>query len=172
MRPTTAPASAPSVVDVSENRTVDPNSVRTRKLGLSPPALWGLAALGVPRVVAHDLDLVGPELNMVLVFAPPLVWLVVALARRVPSPLATLSVVGLAYGVLLAVTHQLLWTHAFDGGAPTLGGNLAGTLSPAWEQVVVRGFACVSSLATGLAVGAVTGVVAWALSSVRSRTRS
>lgn len=157
---------------MSENRTVDRNSVRTRRLGLSPPAVWGLAVLGVPRVVAHDLDLVGPELNTVLVFAPPLVWLVVVLARRVPSPLATLSVIGLAYGVLLAVTHQLLWSHAFDGDAPTLGGNLAGTLSPVWEQVVVRGFACVSSLVTGLAVGAVTGVVAWALSSVRSRTRS
>lgn len=144
---------------------------RGRRFGLSPLAVWGLAALGVPRVVAHDLSLVGPELNLVLVFAPPLAWLAVVCGRRVATPLPALSMVGLAYGVLLAVTHQVLWEQAFADGLPTLGGDLAGTLSPLWEDVLVRGFAVVSSVATGLGVGVATGVVAWVLVRVRQRLR-
>lgn len=142
-----------------------------RRLGLSPLGVAALALLAVPRVIAHDLGLVDPGFNLVLVFAPPLVWLVVVLARRVPSPLTTLSAVGLGYGVLLAITHQLLWGEAFGGDVPTLGGSLAGTLSPGWEEVVLRGFACVSSVVTGFLVGVVTGVVAWGLATVPALTR-
>ncbi|MGW9307802.1 hypothetical protein ACWGRK_09245 [Saccharomonospora azurea] len=54
-----------------------------RRLGLSPLAVAALALLAVPRVIAHDLGLVDPGFNLVLVFALPLVWLVVVLARRV-----------------------------------------------------------------------------------------
>ncbi|GGS34162.1 hypothetical protein [Actinokineospora fastidiosa] len=136
------------------------------RLGLSPLVVVLLAVLGVPRVVAHDLALVGPGVNAVLVFAPPLVWLAVVMARRVPNPLLTLTVVGVCYGVLLAVTHQLLWGHAFTE-APALGGALAGALSPGAEAAVLRVFAVISSLVTGTAVGAVTGAVAWALGRVR-----
>ncbi|OQO89623.1 hypothetical protein B1813_22175 [Saccharomonospora piscinae] len=142
---------------------------RGRGLGLSWPMLCGLAALGVPRVVAHDLDLVGPVVNSVLVFLPPLVWLVVVVARSVPSPLRTLAAVGLVYGVLLAATHQLLWQRAFEGESPVLGGNLAGALPPEWEAVVVRVFAGGSSVVTGVAVGVVTGLVAWGVSALLGR---
>ncbi|WP_017556082.1 hypothetical protein [Nocardiopsis baichengensis] len=123
----------------------------------------GLALLGVPRVIAHDLEVVGPAANALLVWAPLTVWVVVALWRRVPNPLLTLLAVGVAYGVLLGVTHQVLWAWAFDT-PPALGGNLQGVLPPAVEALVVRGFSLVSSLAVGTLVGTGCGVVAWLVS--------
>ncbi|WP_232376423.1 hypothetical protein [Amycolatopsis aidingensis] len=137
-------------------------SMRAR-LGISPWLAGGLAVLGVPRVIAHDLGLVGPVLNAVLVFLPIAIWAAVVLWQRVPNPLRTLTAVGLVYGVLLAVTHQLLWTEAFGDSPPSLGGNLAGVLAPAAEGVLLRVFAFGSSLVTGLAVGAATGAVCWVL---------
>lgn len=134
-----------------------------RGTGLAPLGVLGLAALGVPRAVAHDLDLVGPAVNSVLVFAPIVVWIAVVWWRRAPNPLLALLAVGLAYGVLLGATHQVLWTWAFEGSPPSLGGNLAGVLSPAVEAAVVRTFAFFGSVATGVAVGAVSGAAAWIL---------
>ncbi|WP_340682587.1 hypothetical protein LCL61_28485 [Amycolatopsis coloradensis] len=132
-------------------------------LGISRPGILGLAALGVPRVVAHDLGLVGPVGNALLVFVPLAIWLAIVLWHRVPNPFLTLLMVGLVYGVLLGVTHQLLWTEAFPGGPPSLGGNLTGMLPPSSEAVVLRIFAFGSSLFTGLLTGAASGAVAWLL---------
>lgn len=136
---------------------------------------WGILALVVlaaPRVVLHDLDLVheGTVVNAVLVFVPPLVWIVTVVAWRVSRPLLTLVLVGLWYGVVLLVTHQLLWQSSLGGRDVSLGGNLAG-LDPVLQQLVVRGFAAVSSLATGLLVGTVTGLVAWGVSAAAGRVR-
>ena len=120
----------------------------------------------------HDLDLVheGTVVNAVLVFVPPLVWIVTVVAWRVSRPLLTLVLVGLWYGVVLLVTHQLLWQSSLGGRDVSLGGNLAG-LNPVLQQLVVRGFAAVSSLATGLLVGTVTGLVAWGVSAAAGRVR-
>ncbi|PXY32821.1 hypothetical protein BAY60_08475 [Prauserella muralis] len=127
--------------------------------GLSPLAVAGLAVLAVPRAVLHDLDAAGPALNAVLVFAPPVVWVLVVLALRVPSPMRALLAVGLVYGLLLAVTHQVLWSESFTE-EPTLGGNLVGVLDPGTETVLLRAFAFVSSVVTGTVVGALAGAVA------------
>lgn len=133
------------------------------RLGLPVVGIIGLALLGVPRVVAHDLDLVGAVGNAFLVWAPLTVWVAVALWRRVPNPLLTLVAVGAAYGVLLAVTHQVTWAWAFDT-PPALGGNLEGALPPAAEELLMRGFSFVSSLVVGTLVGTGCGVVAWLVS--------
>jgi hypothetical protein len=129
----------------------------SRWAGMPWTWIWGLALLGVPRVVAHDLRLVGPVVNAVLVFAPIAVWLAVVLWRRVPNAFVALLVVGACHGVLLAVTHQLLWAQSFGGVAP----RLDSVLPSGAEQVVLRIFAALSSLVTGTAVGAATGAVAW-----------
>ena len=47
--------------------------------------------------------------------------------------------------------------------APRLGGALA-DLSPMVQQVILRGFAALSSLVTGTIVGAIGGLIAWAVS--------
>jgi hypothetical protein len=128
-------------------------------LGVSPLVVLGLALLGVPRVVAHDLALVGPVVNVLLVFVPIAVWIGFVLVKRVPNPFLTLLAVGVVYGVLLAVTHQLLWADAFAGDPPSLGGNLAGVLPTAGEAGVLRVLAFGSSLVTGAFTGVASGVV-------------
>lgn len=129
--------------------------------GLRLVEVCALASLGVPRVVAHDLDLVGPAVNALLVFVPIAIWVGYVWWRRVP-PLRALIAVGCAYGVVLAATHQILWTVAFDE-PPRLGGTLEGQLSPGVEDMVLRGLSVGSSLLTGVALGVMTGAIAWLL---------
>lgn len=150
--------------------TTDCSSVVASKRGAFRLALtFGLAVLGAPRVILHDLDVIdeGDAVNLVLVAAPLVTWVLAAVATRVPNPLRALTLVGAAYGAVLAVTHQLLWDRAFEHDPPRLGGNLEGELTPAVEELVLRGFAVASSLTTGLVLGAVCGLVARVLA--RSR---
>ncbi|GAB3759487.1 hypothetical protein [Microlunatus parietis] len=146
----------------------------TRRLTAGMPivALIGLALLAVPRVVLHDLGIIeeGTFVNLLFVFVPPVIWIVVVLTRRVPNPFLTLLIIGALYGVFLAITHQLLWDLSWAGSPPTLGGNLS-TLPPAAHAAITRGFAVISSLLTGLIVGAVTGLAGWLISRISGRIR-
>jgi hypothetical protein len=101
-----------------------------------------------------------------LVFVPLALWVGVVLRRRVPNPLLTLTVVGFAYAVMLAVVHQIFWGVAF-GDMPSLGGNLEGVLAPGVEAAVFRVSVFFSSLVTGTMVGVVTGAVALAIERLR-----
>ncbi|WP_433701056.1 hypothetical protein [Nocardiopsis sp. CA-288880] len=136
-------------------------------LGLPLVAVIGLALLAAPRVVLHDLGLIqeGTFVNALFVFVPLVVWIAAAVLARVPNPFLTLLVVGAFYGVFLALGHQLLWNVAWEGDPPALGGNLA-DLPPLAHAVVIRGFAVVGSLVTGVVVGAVTGLVARGLAAL------
>ncbi len=129
-----------------------------RGLGLSLPMVILLAAIAAIRVPLHDLGIVqeGSAAAWLLVFVPLAVWVGVVLQRRVPNPLLTLTVVGFAYAVMLAVVHQVFWDAAF-------GGNLEGVLAPGVEAAVFRASAFFSSLVTGTMGGAVTGAVAWVI---------
>jgi hypothetical protein len=135
-----------------------------RGLGLSLPMIVLLAAIAAIRVPLHDLGIVqdGSAAGL-LVFVPLAVWVGVVLQRQVPNPLLTLTVVGFAYAVMLAIIHQLFWGAAFGGDSPSLGGNLEGVLAPGVEATVFRVSAFFSSLVTGTLVGALTGAVAWAI---------
>ncbi|OLT24974.1 hypothetical protein BJF83_05665 [Nocardiopsis sp. CNR-923] len=130
-------------------------------LGLPLPVLVLLALLAVPRVVLHDLSVIAPAtfVNWLLVVVPPLVWIAVVLIWKVPNPFVTLLVVGIIYGVLLALGHQLLWGQAFGDDPPTLGGNLS-DLAPGAQALIIRGFSVLSSLVTGTIVGALAGLAA------------
>lgn len=141
--------------------------------GLSTLGAIALAALAVPRVVAHDLSWVssGSLANVLLVFVPLVIWLAALLVVRVDRPLVAGATIGLAYGVMLAVAHQILWNRAFEDDPPELGGNLEGELPGVVEDVVLRGFGVMSSLATGLLVGAVVGGLAWLIDRARSNRR-
>lgn len=145
---------------------------KRHRLGLPFVALVGLALLAVPRVVLHDLDLIaeGTPLNALFVFVPVIIWIGVAWAVRVPNPFLTLLVVGALYGVFLALGHQLLWNVNAGGAQPQLGGNLS-DIDPVLEAVIFRVFATISSLFTGVIVGAISGLVAWGLSAITRRAR-
>ncbi|MEU4421707.1 hypothetical protein AB0F81_13870 [Actinoplanes sp. NPDC024001] len=136
--------------------------------------IWRLAVplglLAAPRAIFHDLDLVreGTLVNAALVFVPLLIWIVVA-ARRAARPFLTLLAAGGVYGACLALVHNVFWSRAFEGDPPALGGNLAGRLSPGAEDLLFRGAMSVTSLFTGLAVGAVCGAVAWGVTRLLRR---
>jgi hypothetical protein len=140
-----------------------------RKLGLSVTAIVLLAAIAAIRVPLHDLGIVpdGSIVAGLLVLVPLAIWLVVVLRQRVPNPFLALVAVGLAYGVMLAVIHQVFWGTAFAGNPPALGGNLEGVLAPGMEAFLFRTSAFFSSLVTGTLVGAVAGAVAWAIERLR-----
>src|SRR3712207_9355741 len=97
-----------------------------RGLGLSLPMVILLAAIAAIRVLLHDLGIVdeGSAAAWLLVFVPLALWVGVVLLRGVPNPLLALTAVGLAYGVMLAVIHQMLWGAAVGGDVPSLGGHL------------------------------------------------
>ena len=136
-----------------------------RKLGLPVSVIILLAAIAAIRVPLHDLGIV-PDRSVVaglLVFVPLTIWLIVVLRRPIPNPFFALTAVGLAYGVMLAIIHQLLWTAAYDGNSPSLGGNLKGVLAPGLEVVIFRTSAFFSSVVTGTILGAIVGAIAWVI---------
>ena len=140
--------------------TTAPEPVRRRPFGLPIIAIIGLALLAVPRLVLHDLGLIheGTFVNLVLVIAPVVVWILVAVLAKVPNAFLTVLMIGVCYGVFLAIGHQLLWGIAFAD-------------NPAVHPFVIRVFAVISSLGTGIVVGAVAGLLAWGLSAL-ARPRS
>jgi hypothetical protein len=153
---------------IRAKNTVEETTLR-RKLGLSLHAIILLAAIAAIRVPLHDLGIVpeGSVFAWLLVFVPLAIWLIVVLRRRVPNPFLALTAVGLAYGVMLAVIHQLLWMAAYDSNPPSLGGNLEGVLAPGLEAVVFRTSAFFSSLVTGTVLGAIVGTIAWVIERAR-----
>jgi hypothetical protein len=116
------------------------------------PLMIGLGLLAAPRAVLHDLDLIHERtgLNTLLVFVPLLIWVVVAVTRPA-APVRLLLGAGAVYGVCLAVIHNALWN-----GETTV------------PEPVARIAMTLSSLATGLAVGAICAGVAWLILRFRS----
>jgi hypothetical protein len=154
---------------IHARHTTSEGAAPRRGLGLSLPMVVLLAAVASVRVPLHDLGIVeeGSAAASLLVFVPLAIWVAVALRRRVPNPLLTLTVVGFACGVMLAAIHQLLWGASFGGDPPSLGGNLEGMLAPGMEAVVFRVSAFFSSLVTGTMVGVITGAAALAIKRLR-----
>lgn len=130
-----------------------------------------LAALTLPRVVAHDLRLIviDSPLYTALAVAPLIIWLLVAIFRRTQRPFFDFLVLGLAYGLFLGLTHQILWDASWAGDPPHMGGNLAGKLNPFVESLILRAFALGSSIVTGLVFGAAFGIVAFVAMKLRRR---
>lgn len=121
--------------------------------------LFLLALLGVPRVIAHDLRWVGSGdfVNLLLVFVPPIVWLIVVLWKGKEHVFKSLLLIGVIYGLYLGITHQILWTRAFDT-PPVLGGNLK-DVSPVVNGLITRTFGFISSLLTGTVIGLGLGLI-------------
>ena len=121
----------------------------------------------------HDLGVVaeGAAVNSLLVFVPLVIWIVVAV-RVAGNPFLALLSTGGVYALGLAVVHNIFWGRSGEGDPPRLGGNLEGRLPAGPEEVLMRGATTLSSLFTGLAVGAVCGSLAWAVSRLTGRQRT
>jgi hypothetical protein len=135
-----------------------PPAAQQRALGLPVIALIGLAAIALPRAILHDLHIIsdsGP-LTWILALGPVAVWVAVAVTKRVPKPFLTVLVIGIFYGIMLVITHQLLWDYAYEGDPPTLGNS-------SMAAVIPRLFAVPSGLFAGALTGAVGGLIAWGI---------
>jgi len=143
------------------------------QLGLPGWLIVGLGLLAVPRPVLHDLAVVaeGSPVNGLLVFGPLVIWVIVAV-RLAGNPFLALLAAGGVYGVCLAAVHNIFWSRTWAGDPPRLGGNLAGRFSEGTEAVLLRGATTLSSLFTGLAVGTICGVTAWATARLTRRRRA
>lgn len=133
-----------------------------------------LAVLPIPRVVLHDLQAVSFDslLYKLLAVVPFMAWIGVAVLRKTKRPFADFLTLGLAFGVLLALTHQLLWDVAWGGNLPRLEGGLSGQLSPAVEAAILRTASVISSLMTGLMTGLAAGLVAFGATKLRKSKKS
>ncbi len=122
----------------------------------------------------HDLKLISFDdpLYKVLAITPFVIWLALALVRKSTRPFYDFIVLGITYGVLLSLTHQILWEASWAGNPPRIGGNLAGAVSPALESVVLRTFAFISSIMTGLVTGITFGLIALSVSKLRPSHKS
>jgi hypothetical protein len=133
-----------------------------------------LALLSAPRIIAHDSNVVDLDSlpYTILVVAPLLVYAAIALALRCWRPFYNFMVLGIFLGLVLAATHQLMWDIAWANDPPTIGGNLMNTFDPAVEELFLRSFAVVSSIITGLVMGALFGLIAAVAQRVRLATGS
>jgi hypothetical protein len=132
-----------------------------------------LAALGVPRVILHDLKLVSFDspIYKVLAVGPLLIWLLVAIFYKTKSPFHLFIVLGLMFGLLLGVTHQMTWVASWGDNMPHLHGNLEGKLDPTLESLLLRTAAFISSIFTGLFAGVVLGAVSFMSQKVRAKAK-
>ncbi|MVA76826.1 hypothetical protein GC722_12445 [Auraticoccus sp. F435] len=132
-------------------------------LGLPPAALVGLAAVGLPGAVLRQLHLVGDDgpVPLLLAVGPVVLWIAVAVVRRVPNPFLAVLVTGTLLGVMTVVSHQLLWEASFRGTPPAIGVGPAATVLP-------RVGAVLGGLSAGAVTGAVGGLVAWGLQRLSS----
>lgn len=131
-------------------------SSKTRKRSRIPfVILVPLALLGIPRVVVHDLHLVDINslLYTFLAFLPFLVWSLYAFVFNMADPFRNLFILGLLFGIFLAITHMLTWDASWGGNQPHIGGNLAGKFDPATESLMLKTATVLSSVFTGLFAG-------------------
>jgi hypothetical protein len=143
-------------------------NVLERRFPLTDMPVWlmlVLVALGLPRTILADLDVVAPEsslLYFVLALTPFAVWLAVAIVRPSRRPFADFLVLGVLYGLSLVVVHQVLW----DVG-PSLGHNppesavdFANQFSPQWQELATRAYSSGIAMVIGVGTGLATALVA------------
>jgi sulfite exporter TauE/SafE len=140
------------------------------KLGLPIWALASLSLLGLPRVVLHDLDLVPSQAAAgLLAIVPALIWIGTVVWAQARAPLAALLVVGIGYGVILAICHNLFFDRVFAADPPALAGNLQGRFPAGVEEAMLRVAMSISSVFTGAAVGLICGLIAMGILALRQR---
>lgn len=185
-RPTAGNAQQPAEIVAGADRstarrngTLSPRSPGwlTRRFPLTDLPTWlmlALVAVGLPRTVLADLNVVAPESSLayyVLALTPFALWLAVAVRRRSRRPLRDFLVLGVLYGLSLVVVHQLLWDVGPSLGEhpPTGAVNFAATVSPSLYELAVRGYTVMIAMMIGVGTGLVAAVVAVVANALRSR---
>jgi hypothetical protein len=159
--------------------TAGATGVRRRFPATDMP-IWlmlGLVALGVPRTLLADLDVVPPESGLLyysLALTPFAAWLVVAVVRRTRSPIADFLILGVLYALSLVVIHQGLWELGPSLGyhPPESAVDFADRFDPSLRELAERAYTCGVAMAIGVGTGLVAAIVAAAARLLRSRRAS
>jgi hypothetical protein len=145
----------------------------SRRFPLTDMPVWLMAALvavGIPRTVLADLDVVPANSGLpyyVLALTPYACWLAVAVLRPTRKPVMDFVVLGVLYGISLIVVHQVLWG-AEGHIIPQSAHDFAEQFRPSLRELVLR----VYSSGIALAIGAGSGLVGSAVAFTASRIRS
>jgi hypothetical protein len=124
-----------------------------------------LAAVGLPRTILADLDVVPPEsglLYYVLALSPFAVWLAVAVLRRSVRPFCDFLVLGAVYGLTLIAVHLAFWGAAAGyGNRPPAGAvDFAEQFSADWYDTALRAHISAVALVIGIGSGIIVALVA------------
>jgi hypothetical protein len=133
-----------------------------------------LVALGLPRTILADLDIVAPESSLlyyVLALTPFAAWVIVAVFRKSRKPFWDFLVLGILYGVSLIAVHQALWNVGPSLGhrPPTAAVNFADSFDAAFRELAIRGYTIMIALVIGVGTGLIAALVASVANAVRSR---
>jgi hypothetical protein len=131
-------------------------------------------AIGLPRTILADLDVVEPESGAVsyfLALTPFAVWLGVAVTRGSRRPHFDFVIVGLLYGLSLIVVHQVLWdVRPSLGHHPPASAVDFASQFDGWRRgLALRAYTSGIAMMIGLGTGLVTAGVALGAHAVRSR---
>lgn len=161
----------------TQHKATPTRSKVLRPIWLTDMPAWlmmTLVAVGLPRTILADLDVVQPESGLLYYFlalAPFVVWLGVALLRETRKPLMDFVVLGVLYALSLAVVHQVLWNANAGYGhrPPASAVSFAENFSPGLQDLAVHGYTIMISLMIGIGSGLTIAVVAFVAGVVRAR---
>lgn len=144
--------------------------------GMPTWLMLALVSLALPRTILEDLDVVALEsswLYFVLALAPFAVWLAVAILRETKTPFMDYVVLGILYGISLALVHHLLWNAGASPGQqpPAAAVIFAADFDPSVRELALRAYTVGISMVIGIGTGIALGVVAMVGRAVRSRQR-
>lgn len=148
-----------------------------RTVPLTDMPLWlmlVLLAIAQPRTILEDLNVVAPESSLlyyILALTPFVAWFAVALVRPSRQPFMDFVVLGILYGLSLALVHQALWDVGSSLGAhPPAGAvSFASGVAPSLRELALRGYTVVIAMMIGVGSGLVVGLAALVARAGRSR---
>lgn len=139
--------------------------------------LLTLVAIGLPRTVLADLDIVQPESGLLysfLALGPFAAWLAVAIIRRTSRPITDFAVLGAAYGLSLTVVHHVLWNAAAGYGnrPPASAVDFARNFGAGLREIALHGYTIMIGMMIGIGSGLVAALIALTATTVRRRRRT
>lgn len=133
-----------------------------------------LVAIGLPRTILADLNVVPPESGLLYYFlalTPFAAWLAVAMVRKTRTPVRDFLVLGVLYGLSLVIVHQLLWNigSGLEDQQSVGAVSFAENFSPAFQELALRGYTIMIAMVIGVGSGLTVAAVAFVAKVVRSK---